>query len=77
MSTHHVLKPRFANQSIAEESGRPGTVRSNVGCEAIEDPCTNRMVGFDASGAPTYFSQRKSLMSPLRVQCSLPVTLAA
>ena len=77
MSTHHVLKPRFANQSIADESGRPGTCRSNVGCEAIDEPCTNRIVGFAASGVPTYFSQRKSLMSPLRVQCSFPVTLNA
>src|SRR4029077_10447360 len=71
---HHVSNPRAANQSIAEESGRPGTCRSKVGCEAIEEPCTKRMVPFAAPEAGLF--QRKSLTSPaalfLVVQCSLP-----
>src|SRR2546423_14621981 len=79
MSTHQQTKPRRANQSIADESGRPGTARSNVGCEAIDEPWTKRMAGF-ASGASTYFSQRKSRTSPSDVcfcaQCSVPVTVA-
>src|SRR5256885_3849591 len=41
---HQVSKPRAANQSITEESGRPGTFRSKVGCEAIEEPCTKSTV---------------------------------
>src|SRR4051812_50102749 len=72
----HVSKPRSANHSIADECGRPGTCRSKVGCEAIEEPCTKRIV---ARGAPAAegLCQRKSRTSPaavfLVVQCSLPV----
>src|SRR5579862_5016685 len=73
MSTAQQVKPRLANQSIADEPGRPGTLRSNVGCDAIDDPCTNRIAGL-ASGEPTYFSHRNRRTSPLRVQCSTPVT---
>src|SRR5436190_4672334 len=73
MSTVQQAKPRFANQSITDESGRPGTVRSNVGVDAIDEPCTNRTQGLP-SGLPTYFSHRKSLTSPLWVQCSTPAT---
>src|SRR3954453_4348708 len=77
MSTHQQVKPRCANQSITEESGRPRTVRSKVGSEAIDDPCTNSTAGL-ASGEPAYFSHRNSRTSPasvvLRVQCSRPVT---
>jgi hypothetical protein len=29
-------KPRAQNQSITEDQGRPGTLKSNVGCEAID-----------------------------------------
>src|SRR6266702_2059830 len=77
MSTLQQAKPRRANQSITDESGRPGTVRSNVGCEAIDEPWTNRIAGLP-SGESTYFSQRKSRTSPsgvrFDVQCSTPVT---
>src|SRR5205809_5091865 len=73
MSTHQQSKPRAANQSIAEESGRPGTCRSKVGCEAIEEPCTNRMVPAGPVGSPAYFSHMNSRTSlPLLVQCSSP-----
>src|SRR5574340_1002790 len=67
---HQVSKPRSANHSIAEECGRPGTRRSNVGCEPIDEPCTKRIVLF--GDAAVRFCQRKSFTSPLRVQCSLP-----
>src|SRR5215204_7286434 len=73
MSTDQVSKPCAANQSIADEPGRPGTCRSNVGCEAMDEPCTNRMVPA-FSGASDRFSHRNSLTSPLVVQCSSPGT---
>src|SRR5438552_8090141 len=73
MSTVQQTNPRCANQSITEESGRPGTVRSKVGCEAIDEPCTNSTAGLP-SGEPTNFSQRKRRTSPFWVQCSTPVT---
>jgi hypothetical protein len=77
MSTHQQTKPRCANQSITDESGRPGTERSNVGCDAIEEPWTNSTAGL-AEGEPTNFSHMKSRTSPsavgLVVQCSTPVT---
>src|SRR5882762_1078263 len=65
-----VSKPCSTNHSIAEECGRPGTCRSKVGCEAIDEPCTKRIVPRFA--APECLRQRKSLTSPLRVQCSVP-----
>src|SRR3982750_2806693 len=67
---HQVAKPRSANHSIAEECGRPGTSRSKVGCEAIDEPCTKRIVPRVVSCGD--FCQRKIRTSPLRVQCSLP-----
>src|SRR3954466_6060587 len=73
MSTHQVSYPCLAKYSIAEESGRPGTSRSKVGCDAIEEPCTNKMVPFVAAGSPATLFQRKSLTSPLLDQCSEPV----
>src|SRR5215510_15930390 len=73
MSTHQVSKPRAAKKSIAENSLRPGTCRSKVGCEAIEEPCTNRMVPRVCAASPAYFSHRNSFTSlPLLVQCSSP-----
>ena len=55
-------------------TGRPGTVRSKVGWDAIDEPCTNRTAGLP-SGEPTNFSHRNSFTSlPLLVQCSTPVT---
>src|SRR5947207_903978 len=77
MSTHQQSKPRAANQSIAEESLRPGTCRSKVGCEAIEEPCTNRMVPAGPVGSLAYFSHMNRRTSlPLLVQCSSPRMVA-
>src|SRR5213593_311356 len=73
MSTHQLTNPRRANQSITEESGRPGTARSNVGCDAIDEPCTNSTAGFP-SGESTYFSHKNRRTSPLCAQCPTPVT---
>src|SRR5215470_18958012 len=73
MSTHQVSKPRAAKKSMAENSGRPDTCRSKVGCDAIEEPCTNRIVPRVCPGSPAYFSHRNSFTSlPLVVQCSSP-----
>src|SRR5271169_541438 len=59
---------------MAEESGRPGTCRSKVGCEAMDEPCTNRMVPMLFAGSPAHFSNRNSFTPPsLLVQCSAPV----
>src|SRR5262245_43508968 len=81
MSTHQVSKPCCANQSIAEESARPGTWRSKVGCEAIEEPCTNNTTPFARLGSPAHFSQRNSFTrsppSSLWVQCSRPARATA
>src|SRR4051812_46232021 len=73
MSTDQVSNPWAANQSMTDEPGRPGTCRSKVGCDAMEEPCTNRIV--PRFSAPTErFSHMKSLTSPLLVQCSSPCT---
>src|SRR5262245_713097 len=72
MSTHQVSKPRLANHSITELSDRPGTCRSKVGCEAIDEPCTNSIVPALALGSAGLFCQRNRRISPLRVQCSRP-----
>src|SRR6476620_8364969 len=76
MSTVQQTKPRCANQSMTDESGRPGTVRSNVGCEAIDEPWTNNSSGLSC-GESTNFSQRKRRTSPLCAQCSTPSTRAS
>src|SRR5437660_7868098 len=73
MATHQQTKPRRANQSMTDEAGRSGTVRSKVGCDAIEEPCTKSAAGLP-SGVPTYFSHRNRRTAPLCAQCSLPVT---
>ena len=57
---------------MAEESVRPGTWRSKVGCEAIEEPCTNRIVPLVLAGSSATLFHRNSLTSPLLVQCSVP-----
>src|SRR5437773_5757180 len=72
MSTHQQSYPCFAKYSIAEESGRPGTSRSKVGCEAIDEPCTNRIMPLVFAGSPATLFHMKSLTSPLLVQCSVP-----
>src|SRR5436305_3349910 len=74
MSTDQQVKPRCANQSITDESARPGTLKSKVGCDAIDEPWTNNAAGLP-SDVSTYFSQRKRRTSPFCVQCSLPVTV--
>src|SRR5471032_889111 len=77
MSTHQQSNPRRAKWSIAEESGRPGTCRSKVGCEAMDEPCTNRMVPMLLAGSPAHFSNRNSFTPPsLVVQCSSPLIAA-
>src|ERR1044071_2510526 len=73
---HQVSKPRAANQSITDESGRPGTRRSNVGCDAIEEPWTNKTVPFASCGSTALFRHRNRRTSPLRVQCSAFCTVA-
>src|SRR5260221_13372856 len=67
-----VSKPLAANQSITEESGRPGTFRSKVGCEAIEEPCTKSTVPRLCAPAAGSFCQRNSrtLSLPLLTPCS-------
>src|SRR3954453_19946869 len=60
---------------MAEEPGRPGTCRAKVGVDAIDEPCTNRMVPAGPDGSPAYFSQRnRRTSSSLFVQCSSPFT---
>src|SRR6202162_3747770 len=76
MSTHQQTNPLSANKPITEESARPGTERSKVGCDAIDEPCTNNIAGLP-SGEPRYFSHRNNRTSPLVVQCSMPVTRPA
>src|SRR5262245_14571309 len=72
MSIDQVSKPRSAKYSIAEEFGRPSTCRSKVGCEAIDEPWTNRMAPFLAPPGAR-FSHRNRLASPFLVQCSWPL----
>src|SRR5215471_6693716 len=72
MSTHQQSKPRAAKWSITEESGRPGTCRSKVGCDAMEEPCTNRIRPAAPVGSDAYFSNRNRRTSPFCVQCSSP-----
>src|ERR1700720_1677357 len=78
MSTHQQSKPRRANQSMTDESGRPSTCKSKVGCDAIDEPCTNRMVPAALFGSPPHFSNMNSFtLSCLLVQCSSPRIAAA
>ncbi|MFI4961418.1 MAG: hypothetical protein ACHP82_08205 [Hyphomicrobiales bacterium] len=59
---------------MTEESGRPGTCKSKVGCEAMDEPCTNRMVPMLLPGSPAHFANRNSFTPPsLLVQCSAPL----
>src|SRR5271170_1934433 len=75
MSTHQQSKPRRANQSITEESGRPGTWRSKVGCPAMEEPWMNKIMPALWRGSPTHFSNMKSFTLPsLVAQCASPLT---
>src|SRR5262249_9080405 len=73
MSRHQQSKPRRANQSMTEESDRPSTCKSKVGCDAMDEPCTNRMVPAALSGSTADFSNMNSFTLPsLLVQCSWP-----
>src|SRR3954469_21994637 len=60
---------------MTEEFGGPtGACRSKVGVEAIEEPCTNRMV--PRSGpAVRRFSHKKIFWPLTLVQCSRPLAL--
>src|SRR3970282_1433404 len=69
---HQVSKPRAANHSMTEECGRPGTCRSKVGCEAMDEPCTKRIVPRGDDPGALALRHRNSLMPPLLVQCSAP-----
>ena len=63
---------------MTEESGRPSTCKSKVGCEAIDEPCTKRTVPAALFGSPPHFSNMNSFTSPsLVVQCSSPRMTAA
>src|SRR5262247_3146277 len=78
MSTHQVSKPSAAKNSITEESWRPGTCRSKVGCEAMDEPCTNKIRPAGPEGSPLFLFHRNSRTSlPLLVQCSSPRMAAA
>src|SRR6202043_4042703 len=77
MSTHQQSKLCRAKKSITEESGRPGTCRSNVGCAAMDEPWTNRMVPAVCRGSPAHFSNMNSFAPSLLVQCSSPLIAAA
>src|SRR5215470_12632406 len=57
---------------MAEEFGRHGTLRSNVGCDAMEEPWTNRIGAFALAGSTAHLFHRNNLTSPLLVQCSAP-----
>src|SRR5690348_18284936 len=73
MSTHQQSKPRRANQSIAEESGRPSTCKSKVGCDAMDEPCTNKIAPAALFGSTLHFSSMNRFTLPsLLVQCSSP-----
>src|SRR5262245_24873302 len=62
---------------MADESERPGTCKSNVGVEAMDEPWTKRIVPSRPGEVPARFSQRKRLTSPLVVQCSCPAMLGS
>src|SRR3974390_836531 len=63
---------------MTEESGRPSTCKSKVGCDAIDEPCTKRTVPAALFGSPPHFSNMNSFTTPsLLVQCSSPRIAAA
>src|SRR5262245_27856282 len=75
MSKLQVSKPCAVKKSIAP--GRPGTCKSNVGCEAMDETCTNRIVPAFFVAGTAGFSHRNSRASPFLVQCSCPCTAVA
>src|ERR671937_1211136 len=78
MSTHQVSYPRAEKKPIPENSPRPGTCRSKVGCDAMDAPCTNKIrpAGPDGS-APCLFHRNRRTSLPLLVQCFSPRSVAA
>jgi hypothetical protein len=63
---------------MTDESGRPSTFKSKVGCDAIDEPCTKRTVPAALFGSAPHFSNMKSFTLPsLLVQCSWPPMAAA
>src|ERR1700688_65155 len=77
MSTHQQSKFCRAKKATTGDAGRPGTCRSNVGCAARDEPCTNRMVPAVCFGSPAHFSNRNSFAPSLVVQCSSALIVAA
>src|SRR5919204_2960773 len=78
MSTHQVSYPRAGKKSITEESARPGTCRSKVGCDAMDEPCTNKIRPAGPDGSPPcLFHRNRRTSLPLLVQCSSPRSVAA
>src|SRR5258708_19478204 len=58
---------------MAEESARPGACRSKVGCDAMDEPCTNRIRPAGPEGSPRCLFQRNKRTSlPFCIQCSSP-----
>src|SRR5262249_8496963 len=63
---------------MTEESARPGTCRSKVGCEAMEEPCTNKTLPAGPEGSPAcLFHRNRRTSLPFSVQCSSPRMTAA
>src|SRR5262245_5949816 len=63
---------------MAEESARPGTCRSNVGCDAMDEPCTNRIRPTGPEGSPLcLFHRNRRTSVPFCVQCTSPRTAVA
>src|SRR5436305_13088354 len=63
---------------MADASLRPGTCRSKVGWDAIDEPRTNRMLPTSGRGWGEGLCHRNKRTSRgLDVQCSSPVRLAA
>src|SRR5215831_12720596 len=63
---------------MTEESARPGTCRSKVGCEAMDEPCTNKILPAWPEGSPAcLFHRNRRTSLPFSVQCSSPRMTAA
>src|SRR6516165_979703 len=63
---------------MADESARPGTCRSKVGCEAMDEPCTNKILPAGPEGSPAcLFHRNRRTSLPFSVQCSSPRMTAA
>src|SRR5262249_50855002 len=63
---------------MTEESARPGTCRSKVGCEAMDEPCTNKILPAGPEGPPAcLFHRNRRTSLPFSVQCSSPRMTAA